>query len=76
MNSGYQKIVSNDGKQLSDDFKHEIEEQLEMLYLLAMSKMGIVEKYGCENHLYGQSPDIAMGVDAADNKEEEQVTRE
>ena len=23
-----------------------------------------------ENHLHGQSPDIAMGVDAADNKEE------
>ena len=64
--------MSNDGKRLSDDFKHEIEDAVRN----AVKSIGY-EQEGyhwknmvVENHLHGQSPDIAMGVDAADNKEE------
>ena len=65
-------FMSNDGKQLSDDFKHEIEDAVRN----AVKSIGY-EQEGyhwknmvVENHLHGQSPDIAMGVDAAENKEE------
>ena len=67
-----ENCMSNDGKQLSDDFKHEIEREVRN----AVKSIGY-EQDGyhwknmvVENHLHGQSPDIAMGVDAADNKEE------
>ena len=67
-----ENCMSNDGKKLSDDFKHEIEDAVRN----AVKSIGY-EKEGyhwknmvVENHLHGQSPDIAMGVDAADNKEE------
>ena len=67
-----ENCMSNDGKQLSDDFKHEIERAVRN----AVKSIGY-EQDGyhwknmvVENHLHGQSPDIAMGVDAADNKEE------
>ena len=67
-----ENCMSNDGKKLSDDFKHEIEDAVRN----AVKSIGY-EQEGyhwknmvVENHLHGQSPDIAMGVDAADNKEE------
>ena len=67
-----ENCMSNDGKKLSDDFKNEIEEAVRN----AVKSIGY-EQEGyhwknmvVENHLHGQSPDIAMGVDAADNKEE------
>ena len=67
-----ENCMSNDGKKLSDDFKHEIEVAVRN----AVKSIGY-EQEGyhwknmvVENHLHGQSPDIAMGVDAADNKEE------
>ena len=67
-----ENCMSNDGKKLSDDFKHEIEDAVRN----AVKSIGY-EQDGyhwknmvVENHLHGQSPDIAMGVDAADNKEE------
>ena len=67
-----ENCMSNDGKKLSDDFKHEIEGAVRN----AVKSIGY-EQEGyhwknmvVENHLHGQSPDIAMGVDAADNKEE------
>ena len=67
-----ENCMSNDGKKLSDDFKHEIEDEVRN----AVKSIGY-EQEGyhwknmvVENHLHGQSPDIAMGVDAADNKEE------
>ena len=67
-----ENCMSNDGKKLSDDFKHEIEHAVRN----AVKSIGY-EQEGyhwknmvVENHLHGQSPDIAMGVDASDNKEE------
>ena len=67
-----ENCMSNDGKKLSDDFKHEIEDAVRN----AVKSIGY-EQEGyhwknmvVENHLHGQSPDIAMGVDAAGNKEE------
>ena len=67
-----ENCMSNDGKKLSDDFKHEIEDAVRN----AVKSIGY-EQEGyhwknmvVENHLHGQSPDIAMGVDAAENKEE------
>ena len=67
-----ENCMSNDGKKLSDDFKHEIDDAVRN----AVKSIGY-EQEGyhwknmvVENHLHGQSPDIAMGVDAADNKEE------
>ena len=66
------ECMTNDGKNLSDDFKSEIE----------IAVRGAVKKIGyeqdgyhwknmfVENHLHAQSTDIAMGVDAGDNKEE------
>ena len=67
-----ENCMSNDGKKLSDDFKHEIEDAVRN----AVKSIGY-EQEGyhwknmvVENHLHGQSPDIAMGVDAADNKGE------
>ena len=67
-----ENCMSNDVKKLSDDFKHEIEDAVRN----AVKSIGY-EQEGyhwknmvVENHLHGQSPDIAMGVDAADNKEE------
>ena len=67
-----ENCMSNDGKKLSDDFKHESEDAVRN----AVKSIGY-EQEGyhwknmvVENHLHGQSPDIAMGVDAADNKEE------
>ena len=67
-----ENCMSNDGKKLSDDFKHEIEDAVRN----AVKSIGYEQKgyhwknMVVENHLHGQSPDIAMGVDAADNKEE------
>ena len=67
-----ENCMSSDGKKLSDDFKHEIEDAVRN----AVKSIGY-EQEGyhwknmvVENNLHGQSPDIAMGVDAADNKEE------
>merc|ERR1711991_567958 len=67
-----ENCMSNDGKKLSDDFKHEIEGAVRN----AVKSIGY-EQEGyhwknmvVENYLHGQSPDIAMGVDAADDKEE------
>jgi S-adenosylmethionine synthetase len=64
--------MSSNGKGLSLDFKNEIEISVRK----AVQNIGY-EQSGyhwknmvVENHLHGQSPDIAMGVDAGDNKEE------
>ena len=67
-----ESCMASDGKELSSDFKHEIESAVRQ----AVKNIGY-EQDGyhwknmvVENHLHGQSPDIAMGVDAGDNKEE------
>ncbi len=67
-----ENCMSSNGKELSLDFKNEIE----MSVRKAVQNIGY-EQSGyhwknmiVENHLHGQSPDIAMGVDAGDNKEE------
>ncbi|MAC61317.1 MAG: methionine adenosyltransferase [SAR116 cluster bacterium] len=67
-----ESCMQSNGKQLSTDFKHEIEGAVRQ----AVKNIGY-EQDGyhwnnmvVENHLHGQSPDIAMGVDAGDNKDE------
>ena len=67
-----ESCMQSNGKELSTDFKHEIESAVRQ----AVKKIGY-EQDGyhwnnmvVENHLHGQSPDIAMGVDAGDNKDE------
>jgi len=67
-----ENCMSSDGKKLSDDFMHEIEDAVRN----SVKKIGY-EQDGyhwknmvVENHLHGQSPDIAMGVDAGADKEE------
>ena len=67
-----ESCMASDGKKLSSDFKHEIESSVRQ----AVKNIGYEqegyhwENMIVENHLHGQSPDIAMGVDAGDNKEE------
>ena len=67
-----ENCMSNDGKKLSDDFKNEIEEAVrDAVKSIGYEQEGYHWKnMVVENHLHGQSPDIAMGVDAGDNKEE------
>ena len=67
-----ENCMSNDGKKLSDDFMHEIEHAVRnTVKSIGYEQEGYHWKnMVVENHLHGQSPDIAMGVDAADNKEE------
>ena len=64
--------MANNGNELSDDFRNEIESAVRH----AVKNIGYEqdgyhwEKMIFENHLHSQSEDIAMGVDAGDDKEE------
>ena len=67
-----ENCMSNNCKELSSDFKNEIEASVRK----AVKNIGYEqsgyhwENMVVENHLHSQSPDIAMGVDAGHNKEE------
>ena len=67
-----ENCMSNNGKELSSDFKNEIETSVrEAVKNIGYEQSGYHwENMVVENYLHGQSPDIAMGVDAGDNKEE------
>ncbi len=67
-----ENCMSNNGKELSSDFKNEIETSVrEAVKNIGYEQSGYHwENMIVENHLHGQSPDIAMGVDAGKNKEE------
>mgnify|MGYP001233261373 FL=1 len=67
-----ENCMSTDGKSLSDDFNSEIELSVrEAVRKIGYEQSGFHWKnMTVENHLHGQSPDIAMGVDAGNNKDE------
>ncbi len=67
-----ENCMSTDGKSLSDDFNNEIEQSVrEAVRKIGYEQSGFHWKnMSVENHLHGQSPDIAMGVDAGNNKDE------